>query len=300
MEVKVFAIIVSYRGMKWYDRCLSSLRNSTLPLSIIVVDNNSADGSVDYIKANYPDVILIESKENLGFGRANNLGMRYAIEHGCDYVFLLNQDAWIVSDAVSTLVSLHKSNPEYGLLSPMHTTLEENQLNMTLDDGNRNFEMLSDIYFSSLKEVYPVHYVNAAAWLLPASTLKTIGGFCPLIFHYGEDDDYLNRMRYHGIKIGVCPSSRIIHDSSHRLENSASLANKANREGMHEFLNINTSNSISYLKRYCVRKIILCLLNGDASKRVFYTSRYKILAARGKDIINCRRQHMIKQPNWLQ
>ena len=70
--MKIFSIIVTYNGMRWYDRCLGSLRNSELPVETIVIDNASSDDSVNYIKANFPEVHLIESNENLGFAKANN------------------------------------------------------------------------------------------------------------------------------------------------------------------------------------------------------------------------------------
>ena len=92
---KIFVIIVTYKGNQWYERCFTSLRNSEYPVQTIVIDNASNDGTVEYIRENFPEIYLIESEENLGFGRANNIGMRYALDHGCDYVFLLNQDAWI-------------------------------------------------------------------------------------------------------------------------------------------------------------------------------------------------------------
>ena len=90
IDQKVFVIVVTYKGHRWYDRCFSSLRASTIPIQTIVIDNASNDGTIDYLKQNYPELIFVQSDENLGFGRANNLGMRYALDHGCDYVFLLN------------------------------------------------------------------------------------------------------------------------------------------------------------------------------------------------------------------
>ena len=90
---KIFVIIVTYKGHQWYERCFASLCNSEYPVQTIVIDNASNDGTVEYIRKYFPEIHLIESKENLGFGRANNIGMRYALDHGCDYVFLLNQDA---------------------------------------------------------------------------------------------------------------------------------------------------------------------------------------------------------------
>ena len=86
MDLKLFVIIVTYKGKQWYDRCFTSLRESTVPVQTIVVDNASEDGSVEYIREHYPEIVLMENKENLGFGQANNLAMRYALDHDCDYV----------------------------------------------------------------------------------------------------------------------------------------------------------------------------------------------------------------------
>ena len=112
MNVKLFVIVVTYKGKQWYDRCFVSLRESTLPVQTIVVDNASNDGTVEYIRAHFPEIHLIESKENLGFGRANNLGMRCALDQGCDYVFLLNQDAWVEPDTFEKMVAIHQQHKE--------------------------------------------------------------------------------------------------------------------------------------------------------------------------------------------
>ena len=111
-EVKVFVIVVSYKGHRWYERCFSSLRESTIPIKTIVIDNASNDGTVEYIKSHFPEILLIESNENLGFGKANNRGLRYALDNGCDYVFLLNQDAWIEPDTLERLLDIHSRHPE--------------------------------------------------------------------------------------------------------------------------------------------------------------------------------------------
>ena len=149
MDLKVFVVIVTYKGKQWYDRCFASLRESTIPVQTIVVDNASEDGSVEYIREKYPEVILMENRENLGFGRANNMGMRYALDHDCDYVFLLNQDTWIEPDAIEKLVRVHSEHPEYGILSPLHIAPDGSRLNMLVDDGkdqySKNFDMLSDL-----------------------------------------------------------------------------------------------------------------------------------------------------------
>ena len=211
--IKLFVIVVTYKGMQWYDRCFTSLRNSTIPVQTIVVDNASNDGTVEYIKENYPEIILIESKENLGFGKANNMAMRYALDHECDYVFLLNQDAWVEPETIEKLVKVHQEHKEFGIVSPMH--LNVNKTGLVMKEFCRqpcNERLITDLYLNTLSDVYETTYIHAAAWLLPRLTLVTIGGFDPIFNHYGEDDDYLHRVRYHRVRIGVCPSARIVHD----------------------------------------------------------------------------------------
>ena len=128
-EPKIFVIIVTYKGMRWYDKCFSSLRESTIPLQTVVIDNTPGDEDAEYIKTHYPEVHLIKTNENLGFGRANNLGMRYALDNGCDYVFLLNQDTWLIqNEAIAELVAIAEAHQEYGIVSPMHLTATQDKL----------------------------------------------------------------------------------------------------------------------------------------------------------------------------
>ena len=296
---KIFIIIVTYKGHQWYERCFTSLRDSEYPVQTIVIDNASNDGTVEYIREHFPEIHLIESKENLGFGRANNIGMRYALDNGCDYVFLLNQDTWIESNTLRILVSIAQKYLDYGIFSPMHMEADMQHLNFMIDDGNRNYELLSDAYTHNLKEIYSIKYVNAAAWLLPRKTLESIGGFCPLIFHYGEDDDYIHRVLYHNLKVGMVPSARIVHDTSKRLVNSKELSLKACRDDIDSFLDITNNDSLYKQKCYLLRKCIITFIIGSKARCKYYVNRFRILSANQKKIENCRMQHKKKQANWL-
>lgn len=298
---KVFVIIVTYKGKRWYDKCFESLRKSTIPVEIVVVDNTPGDEDAEYIRTNHPDVHLIKTEENLGFGRANNLGMRYALDNGCDYVFLLNQDTWIEEDAIDKLVKIAENHPEYGIVSPMHCNTTFTGLHMQIGIGKtyRNEKLLSDIYFNTLKDIYETNYVNAAAWLLPRKTLETIGGFCPMIFHYGEDDDYINRVLYHKKKIGVCPSSRIVHDTEFRLDDSKRLFDLSQRNDIDVLLDINNPRSLRSQRRYFFRKFIVSWLRGNKRAYDYYKHRYHLLKGNQKALEECRMAHRIKQPNWL-
>ena len=295
---KVFVIIVTYKGQRWYDQCFGSLRKSTLPVQLVVVDNSPGDEDAEYIKTHFPEVHLIKTNENLGFGRANNLGMRYAMDNGCDYVFLLNQDAWLESPtSLERLISIAETYPDYAIYSPMHMTADKQHLNFMIDDGKRNYELLSDLYTNKVKELYPITYVNAAAWLLPRRTLETIGGFCPIIYHYGEDDDYMSRVRYHKARMALIPSSRIVHDHSKRLDNSQELFVLSNTEEIESWLDLN-SRSLREWKWYYIHRLISCALTNN-KKLHYYWYKYSLLKSKEKEIQKCRNQHMVKQANWL-
>lgn len=231
---KLFVIIVTYKGRRWYDQCFASLRQSTIPVQTIVVDNASNDGTVDYIKENYPEIHLIESKENLGFGKANNMAMRYALDHGCDYVFLLNQDAWVEPDTFERLIDIHQRHSEYGLLGPVQVNAEKTKvldgvIQFLVNSDNVNKQMFSDFVMGTVAEVYPVAEINAAAWLLPRNTLETVGGFDPIFMHYGEDWNYLSRVLYHHLKVGLTPHIQVVHDCVEQVERPEGFAMDFNK-----------------------------------------------------------------------
>ncbi len=205
--------------MPWIDECLRSIDFGRY--KVIAIDNNSSDDTVAYIEKHYPQVKVFPQKENLGFGQANNLGISYALKQGAAYVYLLNQDAYLGEGCLESLLTTHKQNPEYGILSPIHTNAKKNRLdrgfsNYLSYDLNRDF--FSDFVLNNpKKEVYEVPFVNAAGWLISKECLLTVGGFDPIFFHYGEDRNYCQRVIYHSLKIGVVPFSFMVHDREDRL-----------------------------------------------------------------------------------
>lgn len=304
-DLKVFVIVVTFKGKQWYDRCFTSLRESSIPVQTIVVDNASNDGTVEYIREHYPEIHLIESKENLGFGKGNNLALRYAFEHGCDFVFLMNQDTWLEdADVISELIALSKKYPEYGIISPMHISPDKQSLNMMIELGSTIYteRILSDLYCGTVKEIYQTNYVNAAAWLLPRKTLSVLGGFDPLIFHYGEDDDYLNRARYHGIKVGISLEQRIVHDHKTGVYKdwSDKLSRKSDLDDLELFLDLNTPFDYHALRRCWLRRYFKGVIKGNADLRKLATYKMKYLKKMRDSIENSRKTNRIKQPNWIQ
>ena len=297
---KVFVIVVTYNGMEWYERCFSSFRSSTIPVTTVVVDNDSHDGTVDYIRREFPEIIVINSPENLGFGKANNIGIRYALDHGADYVFLLNQDAWIDPDALEVLVSIHKKHPEYGLLSPMHLNVDRTGLVMKFFCRQPNNEkLITDLYLNQLSDVYNTKYIHAAAWLLPKQTLQTIGGFDPIFHHYAEDDDYLNRLRYHRMKIGVCPAARIVHDHHNRIQSPEAVRYRHRQTMLAEYMDLNHPFHPGVYFRHDVWKMIRNLFRLNTKENKYLKDDLMFLVKNAKEITKHRKQNQKKGLTWL-
>lgn len=243
-----YVIIVIYNGMRnnWIQKCFDSIINSTIPVKIIAIDNNSSDNSVVFIKENYPEVYLIENKENKGFGGANNQGLKYALENGAEYFFLLNQDAWVDSNTIENLVKISEVDSDFGVVSPIHLNgkgdaLDYNFSNYIVPSSCK--ELYSDFVLNQTKpKIYESGFICAAAWLLTKKCVEKVGGFSPTFFHYAEDDNYIHRLKYKGLKIGVYPKVFIYHDREGR-DNSIyfnpSISNE--RKLLLEFSNPNHS-----------------------------------------------------------
>lgn len=216
-KIRVCVIIVSYNFEPWIPLCLPSVIASTLPATTLVIDNASQDRTCEIIRSQYPDVVLMKNSRNLGFGKANNQGMKYALENGFDYVFLLNQDARLHPRALETLILAASRNTNYGILSPVHLNGKGDELDFGFAEYTRltskeEIEQLSH-------EITECPFINAAMWLIPTSVIKEIGGFAPIFPHYGEDRNYAQRVRKNGYRVGFVKSAIGYH---HRQQKKVS------------------------------------------------------------------------------
>ena len=206
----LYTIVVTYNGAEWIKKCLSSLVEApVVDHKILVVDNGSQDDTVTLIQNHFTQVQLLLPGGNLGFGKANNLGIEKALSAGADYIFLLNQDAWINTNTFPELIRCMEKYPEFGILSPIQLNADGN-----LDSQFRKYYKTESN--TENQQVDEIKFVNASGWFMTAACIQAVGGFSPLFFHYGEDADYCNRVRYHGFKIGVAKQCSYIHDRGGR------------------------------------------------------------------------------------
>jgi GT2 family glycosyltransferase len=214
----IVCIIATYNGKRWIDRCFGSLQNSETPLLTVAVDNGSTDGTVEILRQKFPEVTVLAQEKNLGFAKANNIGIEFALNHGADFVFLLNQDAWIETDTVSCLLDTFAKDDKIGIVSPLHFNGEKTGYDKLFAKNCLTEEFFDDEKNGCLKDFYIVPTSNAAAWLIDTRVIRKIGGFDTLLFtHYGEDTNYYQRLAYHGFKLAVCSKTTICHDRADRI-----------------------------------------------------------------------------------
>lgn len=266
----IYSIIVIYNGMQrnWIQKCFDSLLSSSIATEIIAIDNGSTDGSIEFIQKSYPQIKLIVANENLGFAKANNIGIKYALEKDADYFFLLNQDAWVEKNTIDRLVEAFKQLPKAGIVSPIHlngdkTNLDCGFVNYVVNNNTPNF--ISDLYLNRLRQFYGTQFVNAAAWLVSRECIEKVGGFDTSVFyHYGEDDNFCQRVIYHGFNIYIATATTICHDREER---------KGKRPEEHEKCRKDVEKCVYYGNILEDDKILEYALS--ASKRKFYVQLIK-------------------------
>jgi len=207
----LLVIIVSFNGLNMLEHCLDSVRSSKVPADILLVDNCSSDGTVEWVESRYPEVSIIRNSKNLGFSKANSIGMRKALELGYEYVYLLNQDAWVFPETFDALIRVMESSKgKYGILSPM-------QMVPGLTKMDPQFKKhCSKAISKKHSETVPVRFVMAAHWLISRNCMLETGVFAPIFEHYGEDNNFIHRARYHGFKAGVVKTASAVHDREKR------------------------------------------------------------------------------------
>lgn len=216
----ICTIIVTYNGSQWIEKCIRSLLQSSLSSKIIVVDNCSTDNTLSLLKSSENSIELIQTEKNIGFGGGNNIGIKKAMELHADYVFLLNQDAYVDQFCIQRLTEALKQNPSFGILSP----LQMNSSGIELDEAFNKY--VASAYKEDLSAIkkedctsqpFPVRFVNAAAWMISKPAIEATGLFHPVFFHYGEDNNYCSRMQYHNFKVGILASASVIHDRENKI-----------------------------------------------------------------------------------
>ncbi|MEK7166246.1 MAG: glycosyltransferase family 2 protein, partial [Patescibacteria group bacterium] len=119
--MKVYVVILSYNGKKDTCACLKTLKQSeqsAFDLEVVVVDNASTDDTIQTIRQEYPEVTILVNHDNLGFAEGNNIGIRFALKHNADFIFILNNDTLLAKNTISCLVEFALKEKRGGIFGP--------------------------------------------------------------------------------------------------------------------------------------------------------------------------------------
>jgi hypothetical protein len=218
---KVAVILVNFRRGAETVECIRSLgRSSYEDFDVIVVDNGSADGSLQMLRREYPDTHLIESQRNLGFAEGNNLGIRHALQHSFEYILLLNNDTTVEETMLESLVKTVQENPQAAIVGAKIYYFDRPRA-LWFAGGRFNICTakpthigLNEIDVGQYDHFGPCDYVTGCCLFARREVYERIGLLDPSYFAYFEDADFCIRARRVGFGVYYQPCSIVYHKVS--------------------------------------------------------------------------------------
>jgi GT2 family glycosyltransferase len=219
--MKLSILIVNWNSKDYVRKCLESLRNDTLNAApqIVVVDGGSFDGCAGMIAAEFPEVEFVQSPDNIGFGRCNNLG--FNLVKG-EFVLLLNPDTEVFPGAIERLMETLERHPDAGivgarLLNPDGSLQEASihplptPLNTALDTDRRRKRWWARHGLAGDGGPMVVEAVSGACMLMRSKLFRQLGGFNPVYFMYAEDMDLCLKVHRTGLRVYHVPTALVTH-----------------------------------------------------------------------------------------
>ena len=219
-EVLLSILIVNFNGKDFLGPCFDSIRKHvTVPYEIIMLDNASHDGSVEYVARSYQEITLIPSKVNLGFAAGNNLAARLAKGR---YLLLLNNDTLLLGD-LKNAVTLLSSDSSIGALgcrmrgraneyrySTGHFPSPLRLLSFSTI-FNRSGPFKNGDFTTDSETLYDVDWVEGSFILTPSKLWQSLSGMDEDYFMYGEDIDFCKRVKNAGFRVVYLPTLSFLH-----------------------------------------------------------------------------------------
>jgi len=278
---RVSIVVLNWNGLEHTLECVESLLKINYSnFEIIVVDNGSIDGSVKSLKERQFRIILLENAENLGYSSGNNIGIRYAIDHRSDYIFLINNDTIVDPDMLKILVDESESDLRTGMIGPtIYNFYHPDQIwfaagSIDWKTGESPHMDLSKYDHGLDNSVLEVDRLSGCAMLIKKEVFDKIGLLDPDYFLYFEDVDFCVRAQNMNFKIVCARNSKVWHKTS--MSTKADLGSP-----LHTYYH--NRNRLIFLKKHGQISLVehfknaLRLLVGDKYKRMgvldFYLGR---------------------------
>ena len=227
-------IIVNYKVKEYIIPCIESIYKHTsksLRYEILVIDNNSNDGSIDAIKSQFSEVKIYENTENIGFSKAVNQGAETAIGK---YIFILNPDTKLIEDSISILFTFLEKNETVAVVGPALVTesgikqqsywKEPTLINTILSIYHLDFLNYKKNYRNEIGDkTILVDAISGGAFFVQRDVFQNLNGYHPNLF-WMEDIDFCTKVRKLDNKIIYYPETKIIHYGGKSAEKNLHIA----------------------------------------------------------------------------
>lgn len=220
---KITIIILNWNLPDDTIECLESIYQVDYPnYDVIVIDNGSTDDSVRKIKEAYPNLILLENKENLGFAEGNNVGLSYALSKDSDYFFLLNNDCIVDKYLFKNLINATLEHPDGGAFGTKVLHYDNPYTIQSSGFFWSNSKMMpqgieptnTSEFLTKQTSIIPTFFAHGCGALFSKKALQKSGLFDPRYFLYWEEVDLCERIRKNGFGIYYVPKAKIWHKGS--------------------------------------------------------------------------------------
>jgi GT2 family glycosyltransferase len=186
-------------------------------LEIIISDNGSTDGTIEFVKENYSTVVLLENNRNLFWAGGNNVGIQRAMDDRADYIILLNNDVVVDPGFIGELVKVGETDPRIGMLGPkIYYHGDDKELwyaggRVFLWRGIAKHVGIREIDRGQYDNVVATDYVTGCALMVKREVVEKIGLVDPVYIAYGEDMDWSHRARMAGFELRFVPTAVLWH-----------------------------------------------------------------------------------------
>ena len=228
----VWIVIPTWNRRDDLIACLDSLKDVTYsPIQILVVDNDSQDGTFEAVSNQFPEVIINKLKKNIGASAASNFGFDIALNGGADYILRLDSDTIVSANFLEPLVTILEQNKDIGVVSPKIYYYEPADLiwYAGVDAHPWHFGAINDMKNKRDNNIScrsrDVDYVWGAAMLVRREVLEKTGGFDTDFFIYYEEVDFCKRVHMLGYRIHYIWESKIWHKVSSNNNNTFTAYN---------------------------------------------------------------------------
>jgi GT2 family glycosyltransferase len=215
---KVFVVTLNWNGKKWLGDCLSSILAMDYPnFEVVVVDNGSTDGSVEFVHEQFPQIHVVELGSNLGYARGFNAGLEYAAKSGAEYFLIMNNDTVIDRGALSALVETASKYDRAGFVTGKVYLYDHPSMLQSVGkeedpivwSGNLIGFMEEDK--GQYDEVAERIFIDDVFTLVSRSLYDEVGGYDPQYYLQAEEFDWQVRARKKGWKFYYTPYAKVWH-----------------------------------------------------------------------------------------